>query len=707
MAKATPKKPLRASRVTVDKKTLDLATEKLLSSGLSLDDARELGIDLLPPATVASLHPSFKPLPALRLNYYDVRGNPLSDWPSAPPFYRLRYLEAPTDFAALAAKKTLRYVQEPATAPAAYYPRTEDWVTLAADVDQPLVVTEGELKAAKACVEGFPTIGLGGVYNWRALGLGITWLASLDEITWLRRNVYLCFDSDYRTNPMVCSALRELANEFQHRGAYVSLVALPSLPGLDKVGLDDFLVHAGPNASAAFAELLHLAEPLGLSAPLWELNDRYVYVRDHGLLVDQRTNSKCSPSAFTDHLQAPLRYRERVLNADGSVSYKPVSAASSWLRWPLRTEVAKLTYQPGRERFIRRPDTSLLYNIWPGWGVEPKKGDVTPFLTLLKHLFTGADPGALEWFMRWCAFPIQYPGTKLFSSAVLHGVRHGTGKSLVGYTLGRIYGENFTEITERHLHSDYNEWAEGKQLILGDDVTGSQKRQDADYLKKIITQRELRINIKYVPAYVVPDVVNYYFTANQPDSFFLEDDDRRFFIQEVVVGPLPEEFYVEYELWLETGGAEAVFDYLLKLDLADFNPAAPAFKTSAKERMTAHVRSDLGDWVHQLLLNPDFYLRVGEIPIGKDLFTSKELLLLYDPDQRSNTTANGMGRELARAGVRQVVRGAPVRLSDGSQARYYAIRNAEKWEKAKLADVQQHLNIWLKRQPGYHPTKKY
>jgi hypothetical protein len=54
-----------------------------------------------------------------------------------------------------------------------------------------------------------------------------------------------------------------------------------------------------------------------------------------------------------------------------------------------------------------------------------------------------------------------------------------------------------------------------------------------------------------------------------------------------------------------------------------------------------------------------------------------------------------------------VVRGAPVRLSDGSQARYYAIRNAEKWEKAKLADVQQHLNIWLKRQPGYHPTKKY
>ena len=58
---------------------------------------------------------------------------------------------------------------------------------------------------------------------------------------------------------------------------------------------------------------------------------------------------------------------------------------------------------------------------------------------------------------------------------------------------------------------------------MGDDVTGSDKRADADFLKKLITQKELRVNVKYLPAYTVKDCINYFFTANHPDSFFLED----------------------------------------------------------------------------------------------------------------------------------------------------------------------------------------
>src|SRR5690606_17830809 len=153
------------------------------------------------------------------------------------------------------------------------------------------------------------------------------------------------------------------------------------------------------------------------------------------------------------------------------------------------------------------------------------------------------------------------PGVKMFSSAVVYGIKHGTGKSLIGYTLGRIYGKNFTEIKQKDLHSQFNEWAEARQFVMGDDITGSDKRHDADILKTLITQQELRINPKYVSSYVVPDCINYFFTSNQPDAFFLEDDDRRFFVHEVKVGPLPEEFYMDYELWLHTGGAAAVFHY--------------------------------------------------------------------------------------------------------------------------------------------------
>jgi len=669
-----------------------LGLAKLETSGLTLEDAKLLRIDCLDATQTAGLHPTFKQVCSLRLNYIDHNGKPLPDWPGAKPFYRLRYLEVPTDFTASTTAKPMRYTQEPSTAPVAYYPSNHDWKDLVQNTGHPIILTEGELKAAKACKEGFPTIGLGGVYNWRSHKLGLTWLPSLEPIKWVKRFVYICFDSDFQTNQMVCSALHELAEELHRRGAFVHLVVLPQLHGLDKVGLDDFLVHAGPSAPAMFRQLLADAEPLGLTAPLWGLNERYVYVQDPGLIVDRSVNFKVSPAAFTQHLQSTCTYQERQLKSDGSISYKTVSASAAWLRWPLRTEVTRLTYKPGAVKFIQGPPT--LFNIWPGWGVEPKAGDHEPFLQLVDHIFTGSEPAAKLWFLRWCAYPLQYPGIKMFSSAVLHGVRHGTGKSLIGYTLGRIYGKNFTEINQMDLHSSFNEWAEAKQLVMGDDVTGSNKRHDADSLKKLITQRELRVNPKYISSYVVPDCINYFFTANQPDSFFLEDDDRRFFIHDVQVGPLSEEFYANYDLWLDSGGSQAVFHYLKHLDLGDFNSAAPAFRTFAKERMIANVRSDLGAWVRQLLETPDFVLRVGEIPIAKDLFTSKELLALYDPTGRTGTTANGLGRELARAGVRQVCEGTPIRLADGSQGRYYPVRNTPVWLNKTTGEVTKHLNDW-------------
>lgn len=674
------------------KHVMYLFEAKLASSGLDLDDAKQLRMEPLEGGDVAKLHKAFKPLSAIKFNYFNHLGAPMSDWPACPPYYRLRYLEEAAGFAEVAkGKNPQRYMQEPATRPCAYYPQNANWAELALDTDEPLIITEGELKAAKATKEGFPTIGLGGVWSWRALKSGIEWLPSLEFPEWKRRNVYICFDSDINSNPSVGKALRELAKALEHRGAYVHLAVMPELPETKKVGIDDFFVLRGANAAQEFGNILTAAFPLGLTRAMFSLNDQYIYIKSPGIMVNLTTEAKSSPSAFKDHVEATERYQEGTLGPDGTVTYQPVSLPAAWLRWPLRYEADRLTYSPGKDSYFTDKKGTTNFNVWPGWACDPLPGDLAPFHQLVDHLFTGAEPGAKEWFLRWLAFPLQYPGTKLFSSAVVHGIRHGTGKSLIGYTMKRIYGKNWTEIDKKDIENSFNEWAESKQFVMGDDVTGSNKRDEADYLKKIITQSELRVNMKYVPTYVIPDCVNYYFTANHPDAFFLEDGDRRFFIHEVIVEPMPEEFYVEYDLWLDSGGGAHVFDYLLKLDLGDFNPAAPAFATSAKERMIANVRSDLGSWVRQLVSNSEHVLRVGDVEITKDLFTSKELLVLYDPMGRTGTTANGLGRELAKAGVRQVAQGKPLRLADGSQGRYYAVRNAAKWLTATPKELADHL----------------
>lgn len=666
----------------------ELGEIKLLSSGLDLNDADLLGIQILDGIKTAALNSTFKPYPSLKINYFDQFGKPLSDIPTAKPFYRLRYLNTPTTFDAITKKRPTRYVQLPNTAPVVYFPRNFQWAEFLEDADKPLIITEGEFKAAKACKEGFPTIGLGGVYNWRSRKLGIDWLPSLQMINWLRRNIYICFDSDYRSNPHVCHALWELAEELTRRGAFPHIVSLPQLPNLEKVGLDDFLVYGGPNSTEIFASFLANAEPLGLARPLFQLNEKYTYVQNPNSIIDNETFTKVQPGAFKEHFQVAHMYQERQLKPDGSISYQPISAAAAWIKWPLRSEVKKITYAPGCPRILR--DVSA-FNIWPGWGTEPKNGNVKPFLDLVSHLFTGAENEAKEWFLNWCAYPLQNPGVKMFSSAVFHGIRHGTGKSLVGYTLGAIYGKNFTEISQVDLHNSFNEWAEGKQFVLGDDVTGSDKRGDADFLKKLITQKELRVNPKYVPTYVVPDCINYFFTANHPDSFFLEDDDRRFFIHEIQVGPLPEEFYMDYSMWLDDIGPAALFHYLLERDTGGFNPSAPAFRTMAKERMIANVQSDLGTWVRMLRDAPDYILHIGDMPLTKDLFTAGELHALYDPDGRTKVTVNGMARELSKVGFRQVLDGRQIRLPDGQQVRVYMIRRSHHWIKAGLKEITEHI----------------
>lgn len=671
----------------------ELVIDKITSSGLDLDDFTLLGMDALSAKQTVNENHLFRSVPSIRINYWDPKdpAKPLTPLPKWPQFFRLRYLESPKDFASLTEKKPQRYIQPPNSGLCAYFPRNlkngATWQKIMADPDEPIIITEGEFKAAKATKEGYPTIGLGGVDSFKSSQLGFDFLPELEQINWVKRHVYIIYDSDFRSNENVCAALNRLGEALMARGAQPKVVPLPDvMEDQGKTGLDDFLVHtSSPDDLRSL--LQSAAQPLTLAQSLFRLNDQVIYIHSPGLIVERETNVKISPNAFTGHAYATASYSENVMTKDGRLSLKPMSGAQAWISWPLRAEAGKLTYAPGKPKFIEadHPRRSA-WNTWEGWGIEPRKGDVKPFLQLIDHIFTGADPGAKEWFLNWCAYPLQYPGTKLYSSVLVYGIRHGTGKSLIGYTMGRIYGKNFTEISGSELHASFNEWAENKQFVLGDDVTGSDKREDNDRLKKLITQKSLRVNPKFIPSYEVPDCINYYFTSNQPDAFFLEDDDRRSFVHEVVVGPLDEDWYREYELWLDSGGASAVFHWLLQRDTGGFNSAGRALMTDAKRRMISDVKSDLGSWVQRLIADPDGVMRVGEMIVEGDLFTNRELLELYDPHQRTRTTANGLGRELRKSGLPMLMQGKPIRAL-GVQERYYVVRNQNKWAKAGTPDV--------------------
>lgn len=687
----------RKKVVTIDAALRALAEAKLASSGLDLKDAELLGFQACEAVEVIrALGTDKYPYRAIRLPYYDPAGHPILD--GGQPYARFRFLDAPKPDASkelLTGKKEKapRYIQPAKSGMYPYYPKNQAWPELLADPDQTLIITEGEFKAAKACKEGFPTIGLGGVWNWRNLNKGITLLPLLAEpwVHWAGRKVIICFDSDYTTNPQVCAAIQALAEELGRQGAEVHVATLPSLPEVEgKVGLDDFLTFGGSTAATDLEQKLAVADPLGLTKPLFRLNRKYCYVKDPGFMVDREARFKVSPTAFTQHLESTSLFYEGSFNSKGVLVRKEVPAAAAWLKWPLRTTATCATYLPGGKEF-----EGQALNLWPGWGCEPKKGDEKPFVALLDHLFEGAEPKAKEWFIRWLAYPLQHPGAKLFTAAVMHGHDEGTGKSLVGYTMARIYGKNFASISQKELQGSFNEWAAEKQFVMGDDVTGTDRYESHDHLKKLITQEMIRINVKHVASYDVPDCINYFFTTNRPDSFMMGDKDRRMFIHEVLVAPLPKSFYNRYRDWLKGEGPSAVFHYLLHYDLGDWDPSDPAPRTAAKERMIADVRSALGDWIHQLKINPDEVTQVGQMLVDKDLFTAKELRAMYDPDEKTKVTYMGLARELRAVGFPLVLAGQQVRTKDGAQNRYYVVRNHEHWARCKTTkEVGDYLDSW-------------
>ena len=619
-----------------------LMLTKLAASGLDAAAARALGYK---PCAVAPPKIGV-PGAGFVIPYYK-----LADGSNG--FFRYRYLEPVT-----LRGKTLRYTQPTGMAPEPYFPRNFPWrdhLAAKRGADRVVLITEGELKAACSCAMGFPTIGLGGVWNFKSRAEGL--IAGLREIDWTDAVVYIVYDSDARSNYQVMQAENALARELLALKAHTFIVRLPALTEGAKTGLDDYLVAKGPDALDA---LLKTTEPWAAARQLHELNEEVVYVHAPGVILELSTGQRMTAELFRSSVYANRVWEELAAAASsGKTKVVKRSAAAEWVKWPARGEVARATYQPGRERIL---ETTREVNTWHGWAVEPRRGSVELWRRFLDYFFHQAPVEDRKWFEQWLAAPLQQPGLKLFSAVVAHSTAQGAGKSLVGHTMQQIYGKNFSEIGESELVGNFNEWAENKQFVMGEEITGGDKRGVADRLKAVITRNTIRINAKYVPTYTLPDCINYYFTSNHPDSFFLDDADRRYFVHELRYGPLPWDFVRQYDPWFHSKeGAAALFAYFLDLDLKDFDPKAPAHVTASKREMIELGRSEAAAWIAALREQPEKVLKLADgPPLKHRLLTLTALFRLWDPMGNKQLTPQGLARALKAGGFRRVNQGEPV-----------------------------------------------
>jgi putative DNA primase/helicase len=204
----------------------------LEKSEISREEAMAAGITTVPPKEISKIlamcnhgWASSRVESMLAFPYPPVNGS------GDPGYFRVKvYPAIETE------KGTAKYLQPAGSTNHLYFPPGVD-----PKGHDPLYITEGEKKSYCLTLQGFPCIGLGGVWGWKQDGKPI---ADLDAINWKRRDVIIVFDADIEVNEGVAQAESKLAEELISRKARVFVKRLPYGPNCSK-GADDFILAHG------------------------------------------------------------------------------------------------------------------------------------------------------------------------------------------------------------------------------------------------------------------------------------------------------------------------------------------------------------------------------------------------------------------------------------------------------------------------------
>jgi putative DNA primase/helicase len=224
-------------------------------------------------------------------------------------------------------------------------------------------------------------------------------------------------------------------------------------------------------------------------------------------------------------------------------------------------------------------------NLFRGLNLEPDaEGDCHELLGLLFYL-CGEDDKVYRWVLRWLAYPLQHPGAKMSTAIVMHGEEEGTGKNLFFDAIAQIYGKHGGFITQRQLESSFNTWQSAKLFMVANEVvTRAEMRHQSGYVRHLITEPHIWINPKQINERLEANHMNLVFLSNENQALLVPRHDRRFTVIRTP-GPLAKERYKTIAEEKERGGAAALYDFLLKLELEDFHTHTEPVMTQAKEDM--------------------------------------------------------------------------------------------------------------------------
>jgi putative DNA primase/helicase len=410
-----------------------------------------------------------------------------------------------------------------------------------------------------------------------------------------RTKILICADDDYLTeketgsNPGVKAAENAA---LAVNGAWVKPIFEADREGKKLTDFNDLASYATGTVSTVTVQINDRLQQLGWglsNAPAGRSNEGGGASANRGTLkayvdvaeaVERFSLVYGGKGTMFDHDERMLVPKSDVLDLCSDHAWR------EWKLHPMRSAVriSEVGFDPTETQ------KDIICNLWGGWPTEPKKGSCEVLLDLLRHLCRDEESGnrddIYQWVLKWLALPIQKPGAKMRTALIFHGAQ-GAGKNLFFESYSAIYGKYGRIIGQAEIDDKFNDWASGKLFMIADEVVARQELfHIKNKIKALITGDNIRINPKNVSAHDERNHVNIVFLSNERQPLVLEKDDRRF---AVIWTPEKnhENYYADVATEIKNGGVEALHDYLLNLDLADFNEHSKPPMTQSKQDLIA------------------------------------------------------------------------------------------------------------------------
>jgi hypothetical protein len=211
-----------------------------------------------------------------------------------------------------------------------------------------------------------------------------------------------------------------------------------------------------------------------------------------------------------------------------------------------------------------------VYNLWRGM-IEPKKGNVQPFLAHLRNLIVDESGKGTEYtfVLKLMAWVLQNPNVTPEVLLLFIGGQ-GDGKSTITQIFRRFFPSNVMTTDNLEKYLKWNSASANCKVVGLEEAFSTGNYLVQNMLKNMVTNTHRLMEAKGKDPFEISNKVFYIGTSNSERPFSIDEDDRRTAVIATKRAGNRDYFNKFYQ-WLDNEGAPVILEYLLKLDLKTFD----------------------------------------------------------------------------------------------------------------------------------------